>query len=209
MIKQLLPPPVPLAAPPNPTAASTSSATAAPSQNDRHLASILQTLALSAAAVDEHAHAELLRTLFSLSLWTAPAIVADAWIDVILHFVSVKSALLQPCVRHLVEAFSPPPAIGIAAAGGPAAAAAPLEARYTADAQTQTVHAAALGALARIVALRPLAAAVVRDAVCARMPHRLQPRPLLCAFMRATLLLAGTQHTSACRSARKLFRLLT
>jgi hypothetical protein len=68
------------------------------------------------------------------------------------------------------------------------------------DKQTEVVHELAIGGLQRLLRQHPLAAKLVQDTVGARMPHALQPRHMLCAYIRGTLLLAGVSSSLAhCR----------
>ena len=151
------------------------------------LASILAALCTSAAALQPNTHEGLLKPLYALSLWTAPPVVTEAWLALLLHMGAAKAAFCKPVVLHLVAAFAPP------LATAPVDTA--VDAPYEADAATVQAHGVAVAALARVLRARPLAAEAVRAAAAARMPHRLQPRHVQCAFMRGLLLLAGARPT--------------
>ena len=155
------------------------------------LASILAALSHCASLVDASQHEALLRARYRISLWSAPAPAAHAWLDLLLHLTAVRAVFLQPCVRHLVDAFAPPPRLE--APPGDA------EEAYEADERTRAVHAMAVGALARLLRHQPLARRPVQELAGERMPHALQPRHMHCAYVRAMLLLAGAALTlSAC-----------
>ena len=181
-----------------PTDAASAAATCAPTEplsgpltlHEQHMLSVLCALTHRASLVDPSRHQALLRVLWQLSLWTLHEQVAASWAQLLMHLVSAQPALMQPCVRYLVDSFAPPRSVAAAAAGGEDALTAPLAALYAPDARTVTVHALILRTLEQLVLARPLLANAVRDVAGARMPHKLAPLPLLCAYLRGMLALA-------------------
>jgi hypothetical protein len=157
------------------------------------LVSVLEALSNSSSLLDPFQHERLLCALYRISLWNTPHRVAHAWLDLLLHLASVKASFLQPCVRHLVDTFAPPPRLPVPVVD--------LEQHFVPDEQTETVHELAIGGLRRLIRQQPLVRQLVQDTVGARMPHTLQPRHMHCAFIRATLLLAGAHPMNLCISS--------
>jgi RNA polymerase I specific transcription initiation factor RRN3 len=169
-----------------------SDAAVQPGRSTDDLTDILCAISTVATDLDLFAHQALLSTLYGISLWTAPADVLDAWMDLILHKVSVRAAYVGPCVKYLVKGFVPVRTPAAADAGDAG------HTPFNLPDGAVAVHHRIVETLTRMVKQNPATWRTVRDAAAASLPHKLSPPLLLGCYAHGLIRLAGLLPASCC-----------